>query len=109
MVGDRLLTDVAHGPPRAWSGPGPDRRHDLADVAAAARGARSRARGPRPAHPSGLHGRPYARWEPTVIEFIFMLTHSDRTVPNARAVYDEIRDCVCATSGSRTSACRSPS
>ena len=24
-------------------------------------------------------------------EFIFMLTHSDRTVPNARAVYDEIR------------------
>jgi hypothetical protein len=27
-----------------------------------------------------------------VIEFIFMLTHSDRTVPNARAVYDEIRD-----------------
>lgn len=25
-------------------------------------------------------------------EFIFMLTHSDRTVPNARAVYDEIRD-----------------
>ena len=23
--------------------------------------------------------------------FIFMLTHSDRTVPNARAVYDEIR------------------
>jgi hypothetical protein len=28
-----------------------------------------------------------------VIEFIFMLTHSDRTVPNARAVYDEVRDC----------------
>ena len=28
-----------------------------------------------------------------MIEFIFMLTHSDRTVPNARAVYDEIRDC----------------
>jgi plasmid stabilization system protein ParE len=28
-----------------------------------------------------------------VIEFIFMLTHSDRTVANARAVYDEIRDC----------------
>jgi hypothetical protein len=28
-----------------------------------------------------------------VIEFIFMLTHGDRTVPNARAVYDEIRDC----------------
>jgi len=28
-----------------------------------------------------------------VIEFIFMLTHSDKTVPNARAVYDEIRDC----------------
>jgi hypothetical protein len=28
-----------------------------------------------------------------VTEFIFMLTHSDRTVPNARAVYDEIRDC----------------
>ena len=27
-----------------------------------------------------------------MIEFIFMLTHSDRTVPNARAVYDEIRD-----------------
>jgi hypothetical protein len=26
-----------------------------------------------------------------VTEFIFMLTHSDRTVPNARAVYDEIR------------------
>ena len=26
-------------------------------------------------------------------EFVFMLTHSDRTVPNARAVYDEIRDC----------------
>jgi hypothetical protein len=26
-----------------------------------------------------------------VIEFIFMLTHSDRTVPNARAVYEEIR------------------
>lgn len=24
-------------------------------------------------------------------EFIFMLTHSDRTVPNARAVYDEVR------------------
>jgi hypothetical protein len=29
--------------------------------------------------------------EPSVTEFIFMLTHSDRTVPNARAVYDEIR------------------
>jgi hypothetical protein len=28
-----------------------------------------------------------------MIEFIFMLTHSDRTVPNARAVYDGIRDC----------------
>jgi hypothetical protein len=28
-----------------------------------------------------------------VIEFIFMLTHSDRTVPNARAVYDDVRDC----------------
>jgi len=28
-----------------------------------------------------------------VIEFIFMLTHSDRTVPNARAVYDEVREC----------------
>ena len=28
-----------------------------------------------------------------MIEFIFMLTHSDRTVPNARAVYDEIRAC----------------
>jgi hypothetical protein len=27
-----------------------------------------------------------------VIEFIFMLTHNDRTIPNARAVYDEIRD-----------------
>jgi hypothetical protein len=27
-----------------------------------------------------------------VTEFIFMLTHSDRTVPNARAVYDELRD-----------------
>ncbi len=27
-----------------------------------------------------------------MIEFIFMLTHSDRTIPNARAVYDEIRD-----------------
>ncbi len=27
-----------------------------------------------------------------MIEFIFMLTHSDRTVPNARAVYDELRD-----------------
>ena len=26
-------------------------------------------------------------------EFIFMLTHSDRTVPNARAVYDEVRHC----------------
>jgi len=26
-----------------------------------------------------------------VTEFIFMLTHSDRTVPNARAVYDEVR------------------
>jgi hypothetical protein len=26
-----------------------------------------------------------------VTEFIFMLTHSDRTIPNARAVYDEIR------------------
>ena len=26
-------------------------------------------------------------------EFVFMLTHSDRTVPNARAVYDEVRDC----------------
>jgi hypothetical protein len=26
-----------------------------------------------------------------VTEFIFMLTHSDRTVPNAHAVYDEIR------------------
>ena len=26
-------------------------------------------------------------------EFIFMLTHSDRTVPNARAVYDDVRDC----------------
>ena len=26
-------------------------------------------------------------------EFVFMLTHSDRTVANARAVYDEIRDC----------------
>jgi hypothetical protein len=24
-------------------------------------------------------------------EFVFMLTHSDRTVPNARAVYDEVR------------------
>jgi hypothetical protein len=28
-----------------------------------------------------------------MIEFIFMLTHSDRTVPNARAVYDDVRDC----------------
>ena len=28
-----------------------------------------------------------------MIEFIFMLTHSDRTIPNARAVYDEIREC----------------
>jgi hypothetical protein len=28
-----------------------------------------------------------------VIEFIFMLTHGDRTVPNARAIYDEIRAC----------------
>jgi hypothetical protein len=28
-----------------------------------------------------------------MIEFIFMLTHSDRTVPNALAVYDGIRDC----------------
>jgi hypothetical protein len=28
-----------------------------------------------------------------VIEFIFMLTHSDRTVQNARAVYDEVREC----------------
>lgn len=28
-----------------------------------------------------------------MIEFIFMLTHSDRTVPNAREVYDAIRDC----------------
>jgi hypothetical protein len=28
-----------------------------------------------------------------VTEFVFMLTHSDRTVPNARVVYDEIRDC----------------
>jgi hypothetical protein len=27
-----------------------------------------------------------------MIEFIFMPTHSDRTVPNARAVYDEVRD-----------------
>jgi hypothetical protein len=27
-----------------------------------------------------------------VIEFIFMLTHNDRTIPNARAVYDEVRD-----------------
>ncbi len=26
-----------------------------------------------------------------MIEFIFMLTHSDRTVPNARAVYEEVR------------------
>jgi hypothetical protein len=26
-----------------------------------------------------------------VIEFVFMLTHSDRTVPNARAVYEEVR------------------
>ena len=26
-----------------------------------------------------------------MIEFVFMLTHSDRTVPNARAVYEEIR------------------
>ena len=24
-------------------------------------------------------------------EFIFMLTHQDRTVPNAREVYDEVR------------------
>ena len=28
-----------------------------------------------------------------MIEFIFMLTHSDRTVQNARAVYDEVREC----------------
>ena len=27
-----------------------------------------------------------------MIEFIFMLTHNDRTIPNARAVYDEVRD-----------------
>jgi hypothetical protein len=26
-----------------------------------------------------------------VIEFVFMLTHSDRTVPNGRAVYEEVR------------------
>jgi hypothetical protein len=26
-----------------------------------------------------------------VTEFVFMLTHSDRTVPNARAAYDEVR------------------
>ena len=28
-----------------------------------------------------------------MIECIFMLTNSDRTVPIARAIYDEIRDC----------------
>jgi hypothetical protein len=27
-----------------------------------------------------------------VTEFIFMLTHNDQTVPNARAVYDELRE-----------------
>ena len=27
-----------------------------------------------------------------MIEFIFMLTHNDRTIPDARAVYDEVRD-----------------
>ena len=43
-----------------------------------------------------------------MIEFIFMLTHNDRTVADARAVYDEIRSTACATSASRTSACRSP-
>ena len=93
MVGDRILTDVAMSRALGMTSilvlsgatARPRRPGRACSLTTSSTGSGSCCPMPEPAE--------RRRREPAVIEFVFMLTHHDRTVDQPLAVYAEIRDC----------------